>query len=247
MLGPVQNRNTDLNLVQTLDRVDLSLSGSQIETELSSAVGSVVSSQELDSDKPQKINHFAERISKIKSEYQSIEQNNNKIKELEIIRNRILKGRNNVELISDGNIKDALNSASKATLVFNSTSNNSKDATKTLADKNLRNAVVGQNYYDADNVGVDDQKAVILRINEALSALSSIIDKISNDTSNSSDRIISLTGSVAGLNSAKSTVDNTRLSLNLATNAVDMIMTNIKTAVLSHSNIDTGIVRLVLT
>jgi len=58
--------------------------------------------------------------------------------------------------------------------------------------------------------------------------------------------LLSLTGAITTLNAARSTVDNTQLSLNVASNAVDMIMTNIKTAVFSHGKVSNEIVRLVL-
>ena len=56
----------------------------------------------------------------------------------------------------------------------------------------------------------------------------------------------SLTSSVSGLNVARSTVDSTPLSLSVALNTVEMIMTNVKSAVVSHGNISADLVRLVL-
>ena len=78
-------------------------------------------------------------------------------------------------------------------------------------------------------------------------AVDKLLGKIDSDQSATNLRLLNLTGSMAGLNAARSTVDSTPLSLSVAMNAAEMIMTNVKAAVVSHGNISTDIVRLVMT
>ena len=106
--------------------------------------------------------------------------------------------------------------------------------------------ISSQQEKDPNIVGQADQQRVIGHIEDALMAVDKLLGKINSDQLQVKSRILNLTGSIVGLNAARSTVDSSPLSLSVAMNTADMIMTNVKVAVVSHGNINTDIVRLVM-
>ena len=254
MIGPLQNINS-IGTVQAVDgisRSELINSNSQNSVELPNlAVGNVVKVQNLQPEIPPHLHDFAENLEKIKKDYKLIEEKAQRAKEIQALRDRLLTSKSSVGSANyDAHkVHDALNAADLFLSKINDpvlikdpkhqsqNANLSNSTTQTTQDKNKK---------DISAAGIEDQQAVLLRIEEALDALSKLMNRMNEDTQMSSSNILSLSGSIAGLNSARSTVDKSNLSLSVATNTVDLIMTNIKTAIVSHGNVSSDLVRLVL-
>jgi hypothetical protein len=258
MIGPFQvlaNAQSTAQTVENSARSDLLTASPQSPTELPDiAIGGASNTQSLQSELPPHIHEIAGQIGQIQSEFKNLEEKAQKAKELDELRSRLLMGKKQVieGMPTFQNVSIALSNYDKVMK-----SNNSFDAKKIsdisnnsdfiLAKKTA--AVIQKNdpqIKDPSIAGIDDQQNILIKIDEALNTLNNIIDKINNDQSSSNSRLLSLTGSITTLNAARSTVDKTQLSLNVASNAVDMIMTNIKTAIFSHGKVSNDIVRLVL-
>ena len=235
--------------VEPFARADLSVSGTSSGVELpQSAISEIAKPQALAKEIPPHIHEKAKVINQIQQDMKEIESRAANAKELEAIREKLLLGHTDA---SNGNLKSpnigrAISTAgavpSIALRVIGSHSQSSdwpgmKDPTVPKKDIVLK---------DPNIVGLADQQQVIGRIDDALMAVDKLLGKIDSDQSAANTRLLNLTGSVAGLNAARSTVDSTPLSLSVAMNAAEMIMTNIKAAVVSHGNINTDIVRLVM-
>jgi hypothetical protein len=257
MFGPVQNVGNNSSSGQSAEalRADLMTAAPQSATELpNKAVGGTSNTQSLPDELPPHIHEVANQIGQIQSEYKVLEEKAQKAKELDELRARLLMGKKQASTgdVASPLVSQALTATDKVVALDKSNGLANQGDIKSSADVlTLKKSPVvpikqDQPIKDPTIAGSDDQQSVILRIDEALNVLNNIIDKISSDQSKSSNKILSLTGSITGLNAARSTVDKTRLSLNVASNAVDMIMTNIKTAVMSHGKVSTDIVRLVL-
>lgn len=236
--------------VDPISRSDLALapSNSGIENP-NQAVTGAVKSQPLPIELPPHIHEKAKVIGQIQNDMKNIEIRAANAKELAAIREKLLIGH-----------KDAASGKIKTPVVGQAIS-----IAKSVPDISMR--IMGNKHetnsdwpgmkkpennqnHDTLNashiVGLADQQLVLGRIDDALMAVDKLLGKLDSDQKLSNIRLLNLTGSMAGLNAARSTVDSTPLSLSVAMNAAEMIMTNVKAAVVSHGNISTDIVRLVM-
>lgn len=246
MFGRVNNEGFagSATTVDPVPRAELSLGTPPVGAEIPGhAVSGVLKSQSLPKELPPHIHEKAKFIVQIQQDMRDMEMRAANAKELEAIRSKLLLGH-----------KDAADGHLQASTVHQAVS-----IARSVPEIELR--VVGGHESSTDwpglkkqvhaekdpnSVGPADQKQVIGRIDDALMAVDKLLGKIDSDQFAANTRILNLTGSIAGLNAARSAVDSTPLSLSVAINAVDMIMTNVKAAVVSHGNISTDIVRLVM-
>ena len=250
MIGPLQNLGNNSAASQSADslRADLLTAPPQSATEIpNKAVGGIADNQALPTELPSHIHEVANQIGQVESEYKALQEKAQRSRELDELRSRLLLGKKQVNAgdLSSSLAKSALSEVSQMGSRVNSDA--SYDATDIVQQK--KHALpAAKNVQQKDNnvAGLDDQQNVILRIDDALSVLNNIIDKIDSEKSESTNKLLNLTGSISGLNAARNTVDKTKLSLNVASNAVDMIMTNIRTAIFAHGKVSNDIVRLVL-
>ena len=247
MFGPFQNTTINTSAGQSAEtlRADLLTTSPQSSTELpTKAVGSIATTQVIPTELPPHIHEIANQIGQIESEYKALQDKGQRAKQLDEIRSKLLLGKNQLNT-GVFNLKSTKNTLDD----INTLNDNIKDKNIEFFDfkkkiSEFNNKV--QNIKDPNLAGLDDQLDVIWRIDEALNVINNIIDKFNSENSSSYDKILNLTGSISGLNTARNTVDKTQLSLNVATNAVDMIMTNIKSAVFSHGKVSNDIVKLIL-
>lgn len=257
MVGPIHNTNGINSAVQSVElisRGDIGISGTQQSTELgSTSVAGVDQKIALPNDIPPQMISYAEKIKKIKSEYKDIELATLRAKELESIREKLLLGKQKAQsgTFNSTDLNNYINFANE-NLAKNATNSN---ITKKTNHENIQNSTSNKNsnvsitaipQKDPNQVGLDVQQVVIGRIDDVLNTLNTVLAKINSDTSKSSDYILALSSTVAGLNTAKTTIDNSKLSVDVASNSVDLIINNIKTAISSHSNLSTELVRLAL-
>lgn len=258
MLGRINNdgiTGAASAAVEPIARAELALGTHTTGTELpNQAVGSAAKSQALPTELPPHIHEKAKVIGIIQHDMKDIETRAANAKELEAIRAKLLLGHKDA---ATGNMKSsavgrAMTAAGSvpaiALRVVGQNSNDNADlppGMKKVAVPTPSNSEKPAK--DPHTVGQADQQQVLGKIDDALMAVDTLLGKIDTDQLAANTRLLNLTSSVAGLNAARSTVDSTPLSLSVAMNAVDMIMTNVKSAVVSHGNISTDLVRLVLT
>ena len=261
MLGRINNEGVSGTTapVEATSRAELALGTHTAGVELpNQAVGNTAKSQALPTELPPHIQEKAKVIGIIHHDMKDIETRAANSKELEAIRAKLLLGHKDA---TTGNIKTPTVGHAMALagtvpaitlrLVGHGTASSpSADSgelppgMKKVVLPNLSSSEKAPK--DPHTVGEADQRQVIGKINDALMAVDTLLGKIDTDQLAANTRLLNLTSSVAGLNVARSTVDSTPLSLSVAMNAVDMIMTNVKSAVVSHGNISTDLVRLVL-
>ena len=94
---------------------------------------------------------------------------------------------------------------------------------------------------------VADQKRVLSKIEEAIARIGQLKDKLGETESQGYNQLMSLNALVSGLNSARTQVNDSSYSVSAASTAVDSILVNVRTAVVSHGRASADIVRLVLT
>lgn len=249
MFGRVNNEGFagSTTTVESVARADLSLGNTPIGAENpGQAVAEVLKSQSLPKELPPHIHEKAKVIGQIHQDMKDIEARASSAKELETIRAKLLLGH-----------KDATNGQLQSPAVIqavNSARSVPAIALRVVGDHQSADYWPGMKKQthsdkidkDSNVVGPADQRQVIGRIDDALMAVDKLLGKIDSDQIAANTRLLNLTVSVAGLNAARSTVDSTPLSLSVAMNAAEMIMTNVKAAVVSHGNINTDIVRLVM-
>jgi hypothetical protein len=236
--------------VETVVRAELSIGTLPTGAELPNhAVKEVLNAQSLPKELLPHIHEKAKVIGQIHQDLKEIEMRSANAKELEAIRAKLLLGHTDAasgELHTE-NVSQAVNSARSVPGIAlrlvggHQTMDDWPGMKKKLSNMQLENPEKDRNV-----VGQADQKQVIGRIDQALLVVDKLLGKIDVDQSAANTRLLNLTGSMAGLNAARSTVDSTPLSLSVAINAAEMIMTNVKAAVVSHGNITTDIVRLVM-
>jgi hypothetical protein len=249
MIGPVQSFSNG-STTQSVEEIrnDLMVAAPQSDTELlNKAIGSTPHVLSIPTELPPYIHEMAFQIGQIQSEFKAFEEKAQKSKELEELRSRLLVGK---KAATSGDfagpvVAIALTASIKA-LDLEKLSGMKKQDNTSYGLDSIQSKKPELPIKDPTIAASDDQQNVILRIDTALNAINNIIDKISSDQLKTNNRILNLTSSISGLNAARSTVDKTQLSLNFASNAVDMIMTNIRTAVISHGKISNDIVLLVL-
>lgn len=242
--------------VDPATRADLALGASHAGIENPNhAVTAAVKSQAMPMELPPHIHEKAKIIGQIHSDVKDIETRAANAKELATIREKLLLGHKDAAngLIKNPVVSQAIAIAgSVPALALRVTGGNHQPATdwpgmKKPSNSQTEKQAKDSNAKDPNVVGLADQQQVIGRIDEALMAVDKLLGKLDSDQSASNIRLLTLTGSMAGLNAARSTVDSTPLSLSVAMNAAEMIMTNVKAAIVSHGNISTDIVRLVMT
>lgn len=260
MLGRINNdgvSGTTTAPVEASSRAELALGTHTTGIELPNhAVGSTAKSQALPTELPPHIHEKAKVIGIIQHDLRDIETRAANSKELEAIRAKLLLGHKDA---TTGNIKSPAvgQAVTVAGMVVpaitwrlavhgtHSVENGElPPGMKKVVLPALPNSEKAPK--DPHTVGQADQQQVIGKIDDALMAVDTLLGKIDTDQLAANTRLLNLTSSVAGLNVARSTVDSTPLSLSVAMNAVEMIMTNVKSAVVSHGNISTDLVRLVL-
>ena len=257
MIGPIHNSN-GAPAVQSADpvlRAELMTSAPQAGAELPSvAIGHVSETQTLPCDLPPHLHQHATHIDQIKAEYRDIEERAVRAREIDALRSKLLLGRSAGEAKS-GNSFEIKNAVDIALAM---SSNKNLDQKDVLGSKSASDPVhqikkspvpttsQDKNLKDRALAGQEDQQAVLSRIDEAINALNKIMEDINTDQTASGNRILNLSGTVSSLNTTRASIDKTPLSLDVASTAMNMIMTNIKTAVVSHGNVSTDIVRRVL-
>ena len=250
MLGRVNNDGIagTTSTVDPVSRAELALGGAPTGTEIpNNAVSEEVKSQALPEELPPHIHEKAKIIGQIQRDMKDIETRAASAKELEAIRSKLLLGHKDA---ANGNIQSptvgqAISTASSVPSISLRIVGSRQPSTDWPGIKKQTQSD-NKPEKDPNVVGTADQQEVIGRIDDALMAVDKLLGKIDSDQLAANTRLLNLTGSVAGLNAARSTVDSTPLSLSVAMNAAEMIMTNVKAAVVSHGNINTDIVRLVM-
>lgn len=258
MLGRINNdgiSGTTTTAVEGVSRAELALGTHTTGVELpNQSVGNTAKSQALPTELPPHIHEKAKVIGIIQNDLKDIEARAVKAKELEAIRAKLLLGHKEA---TSGNIKgpavgqavSVAGSVPAIALRLVGHGNAVSDGELPPGMKKVTLPPLPNNdkpVKDPNTVGQADQQQVLGRIDDALMAVDTLLGKIDTDQLAANTRLLNLTSSVAGLNAARSTVDSTPLSLSVALNAVDMIMTNVKSAVVSHGNISTDLVRLVM-
>ena len=87
---------------------------------------------------------------------------------------------------------------------------------------------------------------VLRRIQDALSRLGTLRNKVTGDTDRHYEKLLTLNSSVSGLNFARAQLADTTFSVASAADTVDAILVGVKTAVVAHGKISPDLVRLVL-
>ena len=236
--------------VDPVSRADLALGATTSGIESPNhAVTGTVKSQALPMELPPHIHEKAKVIGQIQNDMKEIETRAANAKELADIREKLLLGHKDAAngLIQNPVVSQAIAVAGSVPAIALRVNGNRQPASEWPGMKKPSNNPSEKQARDPNVVGLADQQQVIGRIDEALMAVDKLLGKLDSDQTDSNIRLLNLTGSMAGLNAARSTVDSTPLSLSVAMNAAEMIMTNVKAAVVSHGNISTDIVRLVMT
>jgi len=235
--------------VDPVSRADLALGANTATVESHThAVTGTVKSQALPIELPPHIHEKAKVIGQIKNDMKDIETRAANAKQLAEIRDKLLLGHKDAAngLIKNPVVSQAIAIAGSVPAIALRVNGNRTPVTDWPGMKKPVPSQSEKQAKDPNVVGLSDQQQVIGRIDEALMAVDKLLGKIDSDQSATNLRLLNLTGSMAGLNAARSTVDSTPLSLSVAMNAAEMIMTNVKAAVVSHGNISTDIVRLVM-
>ena len=238
------------NRVDPATRVELALGASTSGIESPNhAVTGTVKTQALPMELPPHIHEKAKVIGQIQNDIKEIETRAANAKELAAIREKLLLGHKDAAngLIQNPVVTQAIAIAGSVPAIALQVNGNHQPASEWPGMKKPANNQSEKQAKDPNVVGLADQQQVIGRIDEALMAVDKLLGELDSDQNASNTRLLNLTGSMAGLNAARSTVDSTPLSLSVAMNAAEMIMTNVKAAVVSHGNISTDIVRLVMT
>lgn len=259
MLGRINNDSvsgTTTAPVEAVSRAELALGTHTTGIELpNQAVGNTAKSQALPTELPPHIHEKAKVIGIIQHDLKDIETRAANSKELEAIRAKLLLGHKDA---TTGNIKSAAVGQAMTlagtvpAITLRLVGHGTQSADNGELPPGMKKVVLPalpnseKAPKDPHTVGQADQQQVIGKIDDALMAVDTLLGKIDTDQLAANTRLLNLTSSVAGLNVARSTVDSTPLSLSVAMNAVEMIMTNVKSAVVSHGNISTDLVRLVL-
>jgi len=236
MFGRVSN---EVNIGSTVaadhvTRADLSVGSSTSGAEIpGQAVPDVSKSQSIQKELPPHIHEKAKIIGILQNEMNDLESRAAIAKELEGIRAKLLLGHKDASdgLIQSQNVKQA----------FQSTNNISA-----IEFSLLGHTQSNKHEKDQNIVGQADQKRIIGRIDDALMVVDKLLGEIDSKNLATNRNFLNLTGWMTGLNAARSTVDSTQLSLSVAINAADMILTNVKAAIVSHGKINTDLVRLVM-
>ena len=235
--------------VDPSSRADLALAGASTGVELpQNAISDIAKSQSLAKEIPPHIHETAKVISQIKQDMKDIETRAANAKELEAIREKLLLGHSDASSgnFQSPNIPRAIATVGSVPSIALRVIGSHTESADWPALKSQSTPKKDTSVKDPNSVGLADKQQVIGRIDDALMAVDKLLGKIDGEQISANTRLLNLTGSVAGLNAARSTVDSTPLSLSVAMNAADMIMTNIKAAIVSHGNINTDIVRLVM-
>jgi hypothetical protein len=231
------------NSVDPALRSDVTLGGTPQSVELpQSAVSEVPKSQSLAKELPPHIHEKAKVFGQIQQSMKELELKVANSKELEAIRAKLLLGHEKAKSndITHPAVAQALKSADNIHLLGNHSKTEWPGLKKTETPQR------DNQIQDPNVAGQADQQKVIGRIDDALMAVDKLLGQLDGEKLAENTRLLNLTGTVVGLNAARSTVDKTQLSLSVAMNAAEMIMTNVKAAVMSHANINTDIVRLVM-
>lgn len=231
------------NVVDPVSRADLTLGGTPTGTELpQTAVSDIVKSQSLSRELPPHIHEKAKMIGQIQQGMKDLEAHSAHSKELEEIRAKLLLGHKNAKNGDFGHpaVSQAIKLAEATHLMGANSKNDWPGFKKAELNSNDKSPV------DPNVVGAADQQKVIGQIDDALMVVDKLLGQLDSEKLSANTRLLNLTGTVVGLNAARSTVDKTPLSLSVAMNAAEMIMTNVKAAVMSHAKINTDIARLVM-
>ena len=235
--------------VDPVSRAELSLGTTPPGAEIPGhAVAEVLKSQSAPKELPPHIHEKAKVIGLIQKDMKDMEARAASAKELEEMRAKLLLGHKDA---SDGrlqthNVGQAVHTALSVPAIALRIVGGQESSNNWPGMKKNASAQSEKTEKDPNIVGQADQQKVIGRIDDALMAVDKLLGQIDSDQLAANTRLLNLTGSMAGLNAARSTVDSTPLSLSVAMNAAEMIMTNVKTAVVSHGYINTDIVRLVM-
>ena len=84
------------------------------------------------------------------------------------------------------------------------------------------------------------------KIDLALRRVGLLRNKLSVEKESSYDELVNISSSVAGLNIARTQVDDSDFSIARASSAVDSVMTNLRSMVTAHGNVSPEVVRLIL-
>jgi hypothetical protein len=84
------------------------------------------------------------------------------------------------------------------------------------------------------------------KIDLALRRVGLLRNKLTSDQEEAYERLVNINSSVAGLNLARTQVDNNNFSIASASSTVDSVMTNLRSMVTAHGNVSPEVVRLIL-
>ena len=84
------------------------------------------------------------------------------------------------------------------------------------------------------------------KISTALRKVGVLRNKLSDTSQSAHDRLLNINTSVAGLNMARSQVDENVFSIESASSTVDSVMLNLRSIVLAHGKISSDVVRIVM-
>ncbi len=91
-----------------------------------------------------------------------------------------------------------------------------------------------------------DRDHILEKVENALNRIGRLRRELAISKNERYDRLLALTASVSGLNFARSRIADSDFSIASASDTVDMIMANVKTAVVAHGKASADIVRLVI-
>jgi hypothetical protein len=90
------------------------------------------------------------------------------------------------------------------------------------------------------------RERTIDKIANALRKVGVLRNKLSDSSQSAHDRLLNINSSLAGLNMARSQVDENQFSIENASSTVDSVMLNLRSLVLAHGKISSDVVRIVM-
>jgi hypothetical protein len=128
------------------------------------------------------------------------------------------------------------------------------DRTLDELEKNDAIHLLGQSDGPADLADVSaadlalrqQRERTIDKIANALRKVGVLRNKLSDSSQSAHDRLLNINSSLAGLNMARSRVDENQFSIENASSTVDSVMLNLRSLVLAHGKISSDVVRIVM-
>lgn len=240
MVDRILFEGSTMRLAPSTSRGDLTVKSPPASAELPQiAVSGANNPQKSDlEDYPEPRGHAA--LGELWSDLRKIENNEQKRKELEQIRGRLL-GYREAARVGETSMKDEVDTDIKLVSAL------AED--KGVPDERTQPQIIGQKKEAtnaAERVSEADRDRVLARIEQALKNVGKLRSALDSDTQTAYERMVNLNSSVNDLNLARSRVDDAEFGLRSASDTVDAVLLHMRTAVVAHGKMSPELVRLVL-